>query len=72
MSIEFNLGKLHFGKSNQSRIFRVNGGVLGSAVEQKDQKVQLYCSLKVAQLQLYQTLMRPHLGVLCLGLVTLL
>ena len=48
--MEFNADKceiLHFGRTNQSRTYRVNGRTLKSAVEQRDLGIQVQNSLKV-------------------------
>ena len=48
--IEFNLDNckvMHFGRSNQGRIYSVNGRVLGRVREQRDLGAQVHSCLKV-------------------------
>ena len=48
--MEFNLDKckvIHFGRSNQGRVYSVNGRALGIVTEQRDLGVHVHSSLKV-------------------------
>jgi len=38
---------MHFGRSNRTRTYSVNGRALGRVIEQSDRGVQVYSSLKV-------------------------